>query len=81
MEAMMMQLLIFNLEGVLEELRKERENAASPPPKRLSKELTANVKEVYKSLTGADNEKLAWCVSARYISHIKQANLNLINCW
>ncbi|XP_068691096.1 uncharacterized protein [Montipora foliosa] len=65
---------------VLKELRKERENTAPPPPKRLSKELTANVREVYKSLTGADGEKLAWDVSKSFADPInKTVNDELLN--
>ncbi|XP_068717266.1 NKAP family protein CG6066-like [Montipora capricornis] len=65
---------------VLKELRKERENTAPPPPKCLSKELTANVREVYKSLTGADGEKLAWDVSKSFADPInKTVNDELLN--
>ncbi|XP_068712924.1 uncharacterized protein [Montipora foliosa] len=65
---------------VLEELSKEQENTAAPPPKRLSKELTANAREVYKSLTGADGEKLAWDVSKSFADPInKSVNDALLN--
>ena len=35
--------------------------------------VSANVREVYKSLTGRDGEKLVWDVSKRYMLH-KQAS-------